>query len=431
MVLSPLLETTTPWRILRFAGLARRGRPSCGAAGALAERRGCFSRRLVAPAAALRGLAGARLGALAGRSSVERCGPGGPGRARARLLAPLLRAKAARPALRPAAAGGLGGGLLGRALRCGLGRRPPRPEPPRRRPPRRPAPRRPPRRPASALGSGLVGSRRCLLVLLLLPAISLVYLLSSRSTSIPRSCATVSARQRAPARLAQAGGVLELAGRVPKAQVEQLLAELPHLLDELLVVHVPDFLVFMAGYWSSRITNLVLTGSLWPARRIASRASGSGTPASSNITRPGLHDGDPALGRALAGAHAGLGRLLRHGLVREDVDPDLAATLDLAGHRDSCGLDLAVGDPAGVERLQPVLAELHGRAALRQAGHAARCCLRCLTRFGISMRLAASSALPPRPPPRPLAAAARRTIRAGAAARSARRRSPSSCSAVR
>src|SRR5207302_11415827 len=39
---------------------------------------------------------------------------------------------------------------------------------------------------------------------------------------------------------------------------------------------------------SSRITNLVRTGSWWPARRIASRASGSGTPASSNITRPGL-----------------------------------------------------------------------------------------------------------------------------------------------
>src|SRR5215204_4538730 len=36
------------------------------------------------------------------------------------------------------------------------------------------------------------------------------------------------------------------------------------------------------------MTNFVLTGSLCPARRIASRASGSGTPASSNITRPGL-----------------------------------------------------------------------------------------------------------------------------------------------
>ena len=34
------------------------------------------------------------------------------------------------------------------------------------------------------------------------------------------------------------------------------------------------------------MTNLVRTGSLWPARRIASRARSSGTPASSNIPRP-------------------------------------------------------------------------------------------------------------------------------------------------
>src|SRR6202012_2054000 len=72
----------------------------------------------------------------------------------------------------------------------------------------------------------------------------------------------------------------------------------------------------------------------------------------------GLDDRDPALGRALAGAHAGLGRLLGVGLVRIDIDPDLAAALDLAGHRDTSGLDLTVGQPAGVHRLQAVLAEL-------------------------------------------------------------------------
>src|SRR5262245_56737393 len=42
---------------------------------------------------------------------------------------------------------------------------------------------------------------------------------------------------------------------------------------------------------------------------------------------PGLDHGDPALGRALAGAHAGLGGLLREALVGEDVDPDLPAAL--------------------------------------------------------------------------------------------------------
>src|SRR6267143_5781538 len=54
----------------------------------------------------------------------------------------------------------------------------------------------------------------------------------------------------------------------------------------------------------------------------------------------GLDDRDPVLGRALAGAHAGLGRLLRRRLVREDVDPDLAAALDFARHGDAGCLDL-------------------------------------------------------------------------------------------
>src|SRR5215213_4808049 len=70
-----------------------------------------------------------------------------------------------------------------------------------------------------------------------------------------------------------------------------------------------------------------------------------------------LHDGDPELGVALAGTHARLGRLLRHRLVREDVDPHLAAALDGAGHRDTGGLDLTCAEPARLERLDPVLTE--------------------------------------------------------------------------
>src|SRR5579859_5636428 len=80
----------------------------------------------------------------------------------------------------------------------------------------------------------------------------------------------------------------------------------------------------------------------------------------------GLDHGDPALGRALAGAHARLGRLLREALVGKDVDPDLAAALDLARHRDTSRLDLAVRDPAGVECLEAVVAELYGRLAARE-----------------------------------------------------------------
>src|SRR4051794_28814926 len=78
-----------------------------------------------------------------------------------------------------------------------------------------------------------------------------------------------------------------------------------------------------------------------------------------------LDDRDPVLGRALAGAHAGLRRLLRRRLVREDVDPDLAAALDLARHRDAGRFDLAVRHPAGLERFQAEVAELHRRLALR------------------------------------------------------------------
>src|SRR5438874_5813712 len=81
-----------------------------------------------------------------------------------------------------------------------------------------------------------------------------------------------------------------------------------------------------------------------------------------------LDHADPAFGRALAGAHAGLSRLLREALVGEDVDPDLAAALDLARHRDTSRLDLAVRDPAGVEGLEPVVAVLDDRLAAGVAG---------------------------------------------------------------
>src|SRR4051794_9793970 len=84
-----------------------------------------------------------------------------------------------------------------------------------------------------------------------------------------------------------------------------------------------------------------------------------------------LDDADPAFGRALAGAHAGLGRLLREALVGEDVDPHFAAALDLARHGDPGRLDLAVRDPTGVHRLEPVVAVLDGGLTTRDAAPAA------------------------------------------------------------
>src|SRR5439155_889803 len=87
---------------------------------------------------------------------------------------------------------------------------------------------------------------------------------------------------------AQACRVLELAGRVLEAQAERLAALGADVLDELGVGEVAQILGLHAASASSRVTTFVRTGSLCPARRMASRASESGTPASSNITRPGL-----------------------------------------------------------------------------------------------------------------------------------------------
>src|SRR5215217_7455401 len=84
-----------------------------------------------------------------------------------------------------------------------------------------------------------------------------------------------------------------------------------------------------------------------------------------------LYDGDPCLGGALALAHARLGRLLRDRLVREDVDPDLAAALDVAADRHAARLDLAVRHPPGLLRLQAEVPERHLAPPVSQAGHPA------------------------------------------------------------
>src|SRR5215211_6745742 len=77
-----------------------------------------------------------------------------------------------------------------------------------------------------------------------------------------------------------------------------------------------------------------------------------------------LHVGDPPLRRTLTGTHAGLGRLLRQRTVRVDVDPHLAATLDVPGHRDTSRLDLAVRHVRRLQRLDAEFAERDPGAAL-------------------------------------------------------------------
>src|SRR5262249_42755564 len=81
-------------------------------------------------------------------------------------------------------------------------------------------------------------------------------------------------------------------------------------------------------------------------------------------------DAHPLLRRALALAHSGFLRLLGNRLVGEHAPPDLAAALDEARHRNPRRLDLAIREPAGLERLQPVVPEGDIRAAPGLAGHA-------------------------------------------------------------
>src|SRR5262249_47388937 len=116
--------------------------------------------------------------------------------------------------------------------------------------------------------------------------------------------------------------------------------------------------------------------------------------------------GDPLFGAALTGAHPRLSRLLGHRLVGKDVDPNLAATLDLAGHRDTRSLNLAVGDPGSIHRLQSVLAELNRGAAASLRGPAARGGARAACPLPPQPPAPPPPPPPPAPPPPPPPAAA-------------------------
>src|SRR3954452_9288462 len=75
----------------------------------------------------------------------------------------------------------------------------------------------------------------------------------------------------------------------------------------------------------------------------------------------------PVFGRALAGAHADLGRLGGHGHIREDPDPHAALALHGAGDRAAGRLDLPGGHPLRLQRLQAEAAEGQREAALGDA----------------------------------------------------------------
>src|SRR3984885_9378357 len=79
----------------------------------------------------------------------------------------------------------------------------------------------------------------------------------------------------------------------------------------------------------------------------------------------------PKFRRPLALAHAHLDRLLRYRHVREHTDPDAARALHVSGQRAAGSLDLTRGNAFRLHRLEPELAEIKRKPALRIAVNAA------------------------------------------------------------
>src|SRR5215475_2665872 len=86
---------------------------------------------------------------------------------------------------------------------------------------------------------------------------------------------------------------------------------------------------------------------------------------------PRMDAADPVFGRALAAAHAHLGRLAGDRHVREDADPDATDTLQVASHGAPRRLDLARGNAARFDGLQAEGAEIERVAALGRTVDAA------------------------------------------------------------
>src|SRR5580692_8112906 len=123
-----------------------------------------------------------------------------------------------------------------------------------------------------------------------------------------------------------------------------------------------------SGFTQLSLDDLALDGEL--VDRAAQRLAGHRLVDTGQLEHhPARLDvGDPPLGRTLARAHARLGRLLGQRTVGVDVDPHLAATPDVPGHRDTGRLDLAVGDVSVLEGLDAELPERDAGATAGGAG---------------------------------------------------------------
>src|SRR6185437_865369 len=171
---------------------------------------------------------------------------------------------------------------------------------------------------------------------------------------------------------------------MPEAQAERLLAGLLEPLDQVMVVERVDFGALHSAT-PSRFTNLVLIGSLCPARRIASFARSSGTPASSNITRPGLITATQPSGLPLPEPMRVSAGFLVYGLSGKTLIHTFPPRLILRVIAiRAASIWRLVSQPAS-SALIPYSPNCTVVWPRDRPARRPRCCLRCLTRLGWSI----------------------------------------------
>src|SRR5579862_462361 len=153
-------------------------------------------------------------------------------------------------------------------------------------------------------------------------------------------------------------GIFQLTAGTLEAQVEVLLLELEHFVVDLIDRHRSD----IGRFHVTRLladpldeTSLDRQFGGGQRQRLFGDVDGDTVDLEQNAAR--FYARDPELGRALAGAHADFERLLRHRHVRKQANPDAAGALHMPGERTARRLDLARGDPLGLESLEAILTE--------------------------------------------------------------------------
>src|SRR5699024_141872 len=79
----------------------------------------------------------------------------------------------------------------------------------------------------------------------------------------------------------------------------------------------------------------------------------------------------PVLRATFTGTHSGFSRFFSDWFVWEDLDPNLTATFDVTGHRNTSCLDLVGSDPAWLQSLQAEIAVSNIVALVSSTLHAA------------------------------------------------------------